>query len=163
MNCMCNNEGYCPACLHYKNVSVIIQSANLLNIQDPATYIRNHTKSSFKITEEECKILERMKTSQDMTEYKEYLLKRTHYIIPCSIIHITCPNCDTRIKCSLSVKNDVPVNELMPSRELMRSSELMPSSQVMPSNFMCCSKLMNHNIHDHLCMYYNHTMYYKEN
>jgi hypothetical protein len=135
MNCSC------AACQHYKNVSIIIQSANLLNIEDPATYIRTHTKSSFKITEEECDILERMKTSQDMTEYKEYLLKPSHYIIPCSIIHITCPNCDNKIKCSLSVAP--PINDFIPSSDLIRSSD-----------FICCSKLIHNNIHDHRCMYY---------
>ena len=116
MNCSYNECMY-NECM-YKNVS-IIQSSNLLNVEDPATYIRNHTKTSFKITEEECKILERMKNNQDMTEYKEYLLK--HYI-PSSI---TCPNCDNRIKCSVSVNKDI-----------------------------CCSKLLYNNIHDHRCMYY---------
>jgi hypothetical protein len=116
----------------YKNISNIIQSANLLTIEDPATYIRNHTKTSFKITEEECEILERMKNSQDMTEYKEYLLK--HYT-PSSLIHITCPNCDNKIKCSVSTCED----------------------------FICCSKMIDNNIHDHRCMYYNRCMYYKKN
>ena len=119
MNCSYNE------CL-YKNV-FIIQSSNLLNVEDPATYIRNHTKTSFKITEEECKILERMKNSQDMTEYKEYLLK--HYI-PSFVI--TCPNCDNRIKCS------VPT-----------CSELISRSEP-----ICCSKFLYNNIHDHRCMYY---------
>ena len=147
MNCVCNN---CAACQHYKNVSIIIKSANLLNIEDPATYIRTHIKSSFKITEEECDILERMKTSQDMTEYKEYLLKPSHYMIPCSIIHITCPNCEESIKCSLSV---APL-----SSGLIRSSGLIPSN-----DFICCSKLIHNNIHDHRCMYYNQSMYYNKN
>ena len=111
MNCSYNDL--------YKNV-LIIQSSNLLTIEDPATYIRNHTKISFKITEEECKILERMKITQDTTEYKEYLLKHCiHSFV------ITCPNCDNQIKCSLS-----------------------------PCEPICCSKMMNNNIHDHRCMYY---------
>jgi len=119
MNCACNDN----SCKYYKNISNIIQCANLLTIKDPATYIRNHTKSSFKITEEECEILERMKTSQDMTEYKEYLLKPSHYI---HSFVITCPNCDNQIKCSLSPCED----------------------------FICCSKMIDNNIHDHRCMYY---------
>jgi len=142
MKCSCNNSS-CEAC-SYKNVSVIIQSANLLNIEDPATYIRNHTKSTFKITEEECAILERMKISQDMTEYKEYLLKPSHYLNTCNYIYIICPNCDHKIHCSLSV---VP-----PSAH---SADAMPSADAIPSKeSLCCSNYMNNKIHDPLCMYY---------
>ena len=133
MNCSCNNSS-CP----YKNIPSIIQSANLLNIEDPATYIRNQTKSKFKITEEECAILERMKNSQDMTEYKEYL---SHYFNTCDYIYIICPNCDHKIHCSLSV---VP-----PCAHALPGKNLIPCS-----DSICCSNYMNNKIHDHQCMYY---------
>jgi hypothetical protein len=94
----------------------IIQSANLLTIEDPASYIRHHTKCSFIITEEECNILERMKRSQDMTEYKEYISKMFQYISS-----VICPNCDECI--------------------------------TVPQKYICCSQLLQNNIHDERCMY----------
>ncbi len=139
MNCSCK------ACLYYKNVSVIIQSSNLLNIEDPATYIRNHTKSKFNITEEECEILKRMKISQDMTEYKEYLLKPSHYLNTCDYIHIICPNCDHTIHCSLSV---VPPSAV-PNAHAVPSAHAVPNKES-----ICCSNLIHNKIHDPLCMYY---------
>lgn len=148
MNCSCNNSS-CP----YKNIPSIIQSANLLNVEDPATYIRNRTKSKFKITEEECAILERMKNSQDMTEYKEYLLRPSHYLNTCDYIYIICPNCDHKIHCSLSVvppcADAVPSAHALPSADAIRSSDLIPSAES-----ICCSNYMNNKIHDHQCMYY---------
>ena len=90
----------------------IIKSANLLNIEDPASYIRFHMKRSFIITEEECNILERMKRSQDMTEYKEYLL---------NLLSVICPNCGECI--------------------------------TFPQKYICCSQLLQNNIHDERCMY----------
>ena len=145
MNYSCNDTS-----CSYKNISVIIQSANLLNVEDPATYIRNHTKSNFKITEEECAILERMRVSQDMTEYKQYLL---HYLNTCSYIHITCPNCDYKIHCSLSVVP--PSADAVRSADALRSADAVPCADAVRSKeSICCSNYMINKIHDPLCMYY---------
>ena len=162
MNCSCNNSSCNDSSCLYKNIPGIIQSANILNVEDPATYIRNRTKSKFKITEEECAILERMKNSQDMTEYKEYLLRPSNYLNTCDYIYIICPNCDHKIHCSLSIvppsahsANAVPSANAISSSDLIPCANAVPSANAVPNKeSICCSNYMNNKIHDPLCMYY---------
>ncbi len=73
MTCRCNK------CCHYKEISKIINNTEFNNIVDPATFIREKINTTFEITKEECDILERIKTTNDYNEYKNYLLKTTHH------------------------------------------------------------------------------------
>ena len=103
MMCNCYNKGTCKACLNYKTIVDIINITDL-NVTDPATFIRTKINSKFEITTEECDILERVKYTNDYTEYKEYLLKPTHYI-QCdnrSIVHIKCPKCENNINITIT-------------------------------------------------------------
>ena len=84
------------ACLHYKSITNIINKTDL-NVIDPATFIREKTNTNFEITKEECDILERMKQTNDHTEYKQYLLKPSHYNNCDTRSVIKCPNCDEHI------------------------------------------------------------------
>jgi hypothetical protein len=128
MKCECCNEGKCKACLHYKSVVKIINTIDLLNIVDPATFVRTQTNSTFEITPEECTILERMKTSKNDTEYKEYMLNPQLYIKrdTKSVVHINCPNCNIKIDISLT-----PINK----------------------QDQCCSQNIIEKNHDERCMY----------
>ena len=75
------NKSTCKACAHYKEISKIINNTVFtMNIVDPATFIRKKINSTFKITKEECEILERIKLTHDYSEYKNYLLRSSHYI-----------------------------------------------------------------------------------
>jgi hypothetical protein len=131
MKCECNNVGTCGACLYYKSSIEIINSIDFLTISDPATFVRNQTNSVFDITEEECIILERMKHTQNDTEYKEYISKSKHYIKidSKSVIQICCPTCNNKIDISIT-----PV----------KSDKLD----------LCCSRLTIEKVHDERCMYY---------
>ena len=131
MKCSCHNEGTCGACSYYKSVVDIIDAIDFLTIEDPATFVRTKTNSVFNITEEECIILERMKHTQNDTEYKEYLLNPKHYIQidTKSVVHFSCPHCNNKIDISISPVKPDKLDH-------------------------CCSQLAIEKVHDERCMYY---------
>jgi hypothetical protein len=134
MKCDCCNGGTCSACLYYKSILKIINSINFLTIVDPATHVRKQTNTTFDITPEECSILERMKTSQNDTEYKEYISNPTHYIKinNKTVAHINCPHCNNKLNISIT-----PVNKAND----------------------CCGQLTINKVHDDRCMYYGGYFY----
>jgi hypothetical protein len=129
MLCNCYNEGICKACKYYKNITNIINKADL-NVIDPATYIREITNTSFEITNEECEILEKIKNSNinDYSHYKQYLMNPKHYIKYDTRTYIKCPNCEKKMCITI-----VPITD----------------------NVICCSHFINNNTHDTQCMNYN--------
>jgi hypothetical protein len=122
---LCN----CKSCLHYKSISEIINKTEL-NVIDPATFIREKINCNFEITKEECDILERMKQTNDYTEYKQYLLNPSHYNKNNTHSVIKCPSCYEPISIIISTIKD------------------------QTSDYICCSNLLNNNIHDVRCMNY---------